>query len=276
MQLMSGRSKPSVRHHAVGDDLSLAGGEAAKDRCSFVDCCRAVEVFSAHASLNELVTDVDAVADAARERDGLAALAVFVPVGDDVADELIVVHALGELGLDVVALLGAHAAQIGIDRRVDARPDEVALLDQIRHLRTLNHTPEDAAETATVTTTWRCGQSEDDGVGIRLDDLLVGHGTGVVGLVDDQEIGQRHQHAGGPDRACVQRLDARDLHRCRRPQLLLVAGLDDAVRHAASGQLVRSLVHDLSAVGDDQHAAGAAGDDSGGDDGLAGAGRRDQ
>ena len=43
-----------------------------------------------------------AVATLTRERDGLPALAELVPVGDDVADELSVVHALGELALDVV------------------------------------------------------------------------------------------------------------------------------------------------------------------------------
>jgi hypothetical protein len=80
MQTMSGQ------HHAIGDDLGLAGGEAAKDSCALVERCRAIEVLGAHASLHELVADVDAVADAASESDGLAVLAIFEPVRDDVAD----------------------------------------------------------------------------------------------------------------------------------------------------------------------------------------------
>jgi hypothetical protein len=210
---------------------------------------------------HEFVADVDAVADAAGEGHGLAALAILEPVRDDVADELVPIHALGELGLDVVAGLRLDAAQIRIDWRVDPRLHQVPLLDEVGDLRALDHRVEDAAEPATIATAWCCGESKNDRVGICLDDLLIGHGPGVVGLVDDQEIGERHEHNARPDRARMQRLDRGDLHRSHRPQLLLVARLDDAVRDAASGQLVRSLVHDLTPVGDHEHATGASGDD---------------
>src|SRR5262252_6761281 len=43
---------------------------------------------------------------------------------------------------------------------------------------------------------------------------------------------------------------------------------------AASGQLVGGLVHDLTPVGDHQHATAASGNDGRRNDGLAGAGRR--
>src|SRR4029077_18469228 len=110
----------------------------------------------AHASLNELVADVDAVADAAGEGDDLAALAILEPVGDDVADELVPIHPLGELGLDIVAGLRPDAAQIRLDWRVYSRLHQVPLLDEIGDLRALDHGLEDAAETAAVAAAWRC------------------------------------------------------------------------------------------------------------------------
>ena len=54
----------------------------------------------------------------------------------------------------------------------------------------------------------------------------------LLRLVNDEEVSERHEHGARPDRARMQRLDARDLHRSHRPQFLLVAGLDDAVRDA--------------------------------------------
>src|SRR5262249_33640397 len=109
------------------------------------------------ARLNEFVSDVDAVADAAGEGDSLAVLAVLEPVRDDVADELVPIHALGELGLDIVAGLSPDAAQIGIDRRVHPGLHQIPLLDQVGHLWALDHGLEDAAETTAVTTAWCCG-----------------------------------------------------------------------------------------------------------------------
>ena len=56
--------------------------------------------------------------DIDREGDRLSALGVLVPVGDDVADELRPVHAIGELALDVIADARFDAFQVRIDRRV--------------------------------------------------------------------------------------------------------------------------------------------------------------
>jgi hypothetical protein len=174
---------------AVADDLGVAGCEPRQDDLALVLGRGAVEVFGAHASLNELIADVDAVTDAAGKCDSAPALAVLVPVRDDVADELVAIHPLGKLRLDIVTGLRPDAAQIWIDRRIDARPDEVALLDQVGDLRAFDHALEDAAEPSIIATARRCGQSEHDGVGICLDHLLVRHRAGVVRLVNDQEIG---------------------------------------------------------------------------------------
>src|SRR6516225_778465 len=59
------------------------------------------------------------------------ALAELMPMLDDIADELRPIHALGELGFDVVALAGFHAPQVRIDRRVDPRADQISLFDQL-------------------------------------------------------------------------------------------------------------------------------------------------
>ena len=148
------------QHHAIGDELDLAGCQPRERRVALGLRRAAVDVLGAHAGFHELVAQMDRVRDVDREGDGLPPLAEFVPVGDDVADQLRPVHALGELGLDVVAVARADATQIGIDRRIDARPHQVALLDQLGDLRAFDQFLEDAAEPAPVAPAWRCGQAE--------------------------------------------------------------------------------------------------------------------
>ena len=87
-------------------------------------------------------------------------------------------------GLDIVAVARAHAAEIGIDRRVGARRHQEAEPDQVRHLRTLDHRLEDAAEPAPVAAAWRGREAEQHRVGIGRDDLPVGLRRGVVALID--------------------------------------------------------------------------------------------
>ena len=91
------------QHHAIGDDLDLAGRQARQRRIALGLRRGAVDVLGAHAGLDELVAEMDRVRDVDREADGLSALAVFVPVRDDVADQLRPIHALGELAFDVIA-----------------------------------------------------------------------------------------------------------------------------------------------------------------------------
>ena len=58
-------------------------------------------------------------ADAAGEDDGRPALSDLIPVRDNVAHELVVVHTALKLPDRIVARLGFNAAQIRIDRRID-------------------------------------------------------------------------------------------------------------------------------------------------------------
>ena len=63
------------QHHAVADDLGFPAGEPRQDGVALVLLGLAVEVLGAHAGAHELVTQMHAVRDVDRERDGLAALA---------------------------------------------------------------------------------------------------------------------------------------------------------------------------------------------------------
>jgi hypothetical protein len=87
--------------------------------------------------------------------------------------------------------------------------------------------------------------------GVRRWALYLSHwqSAGMMRLVDDDKIRERHGHGARPDRARVQRLDRGDLRHSQRPQFLFVTGLDDAMSHAGGGELVGSLLDDLAAMG---------------------------
>ena len=76
-------------------------------------------MFGLDAGFLKLAADVDAVADIGGEHHGLAALGQAVPVGNDVADELRPVHALGEFAFNVVAGMGVDAFEVRRGRRID-------------------------------------------------------------------------------------------------------------------------------------------------------------
>ena len=230
--------------------------------------------------LDELVADVDAVRDVDGEGDGLPALAVLVPVRDDVADQLRPIHAIGELGLDVVAVTRAHAAQIGIDRRIDARRHQDSRARSASgDLRAFDHRLEDAAEPAPVAAAWRCGQAEQHRVGIGVDDLAIGLRRRVVASSITSRSARRQIHrfrcAGC---APMQGLDRGDLHQFQRPRLN--AGLMmpcDRCRARAACRLVCVMISRRCASTSTRFCARVVGvDDVGADDGLAAAGRRHQ
>src|SRR5262249_40265873 len=109
-------------HHAIGDDLGLAGRESIQDGLALANRCCSVQVLSADTGLDKFVADMARVLDADREADGSPALAVFQPVLDNVADQRVGVHPALKLTDDVVALLRPHAAEVGIDRGIDQPP----------------------------------------------------------------------------------------------------------------------------------------------------------
>ena len=56
--------------------------------------------------------------DVNAEHQSLPALAVLVPVADDIADQIVAVHPVGKLIDGVIALPGLDALQIRLGRRV--------------------------------------------------------------------------------------------------------------------------------------------------------------
>ena len=98
----------------------------------------------------------------------LPTFAKLVPVGDDVADQLRAIHALGQLSLVVIAGLDANAFEIGSGWRIAARVNEELLLDERRHLRSFDDHVEDPAESTAVAAAGRRGGAEDDRVRIGL------------------------------------------------------------------------------------------------------------
>ena len=121
------------------------------------------------------------------------------------------------------------ALEIGIDRRIDARLDQIALLDQFGDLRAFDDGFEDAAEPAPVAAARRGGQAEQDRVRIGVDDLAIGLAGQWCASSIHQQIGGRQVHASRLDGAPMQGLDRCDLHAFERSRR--EAGLDDAVRN---------------------------------------------
>jgi len=80
------------QHHARAHDVDVSGRETRKRRVTLRLGCRAIEVLSADAGDDELVAQVDRVLDVDREGDRLPALAELMPMTDDVADELRLIH----------------------------------------------------------------------------------------------------------------------------------------------------------------------------------------
>ena len=56
-----------------------------------------------------------------------SAFAVFMPMRDDITDEIVTIHPLGELRFDVVASFHPYTFKIDIPRGVHAGSNEVAL-----------------------------------------------------------------------------------------------------------------------------------------------------
>ena len=120
----------------------------------------AIDVLGFDAGFEELIPEMDRVRHPDGEHYGGAVLSESIPVADNVAHELVGIHTALKLPDRIVTGLGFYAAEIGIDRRIAERRHEIALLDQVRHLRSLDDSVEDAAEAAPVSTAGCSGQTE--------------------------------------------------------------------------------------------------------------------
>src|SRR5580704_790777 len=181
----------------------------------------------AYAGFCEFVADVQRVLNIDGEAYGFALLTVPVPMADDVADQIGAVHPFGKLRLDIIADAGFNTFQIRLDRSKHASSDQIFLFDELGDLRALDDDIEDAAQPTAVTAAWCGGQSYQHRLRIGVDDLAVGTGRAMVGLVDDEQVCRWQLHAIGPHSAGPEGLDRRDLHRLSLPAHK--TGLDDAV-----------------------------------------------
>ena len=132
-QPTSGMIPAFGEHHAVGNEFDFARLPAARAShrvrlwVSSRRCVRRARRTCTNSSrMWTEWRDVDG------EADGLSAFAEFVPVGNDVADQLRAIHPLGELLFVIIAGDGADAFEIWINRRIDARADQIAFARSVR------------------------------------------------------------------------------------------------------------------------------------------------
>ena len=95
MQPIAGRSKPSVNTMQLLTSSVSPEAKPGKDRVPVVLGCRAIHMLGLDAGFHEFVADVNAVRDIDTEHQGFPALAMLVPVTDDVADQVVAVHPIG-------------------------------------------------------------------------------------------------------------------------------------------------------------------------------------
>ena len=107
-------------------------------------------MFGADSGLYEFIAQINRMGDADGEANGLPAFGKFVPVGNDVADQLRAIHPVGQLLFVIVAGDGSDAFQVWVNRRIDARTDKIASRDQVGDLRTLDQRFEEAYSSAAV------------------------------------------------------------------------------------------------------------------------------
>ena len=180
-----------------------------------------------------------------------------------------IISGMGELHLEIIvdsliALAGVDANfgnklytgvfhRCGRGGRIDVRPDEVSLRDQLGDLRAQDQCLEDFAQAFPVLPAGRRREAQHDRVGVGRNHIEVGFGGAVVRLVDDQAVSRRHLHLRAPDRSRVERLDARYLH--RQLGTGLEARLNDTRLDAGGRQFRHRLRDDLAAMRDNEDLA---------------------
>ena len=141
-----------------------------------------------NAGFDEFVLHVDAVCNVDTEHQSLPTLAIFVPVGNDVADQIITVHPIGKLVDDIIALPGLDAFQIRIGRGVVDRRHQILLLYQLRYLWTFDDFAKVIAQPAPIRPTWCCARTEEACVRIRFQNHAPSSSGYVMRFVDDDHM----------------------------------------------------------------------------------------
>ena len=114
MQPIAGRSNPSVSTMQLQTTFGLAGCQPCKDRIPLGLGCAAVDVLGATPDFTNSSLTCTRVRDVDAKHQRLSALAKLVPIADDIADEIVAVHAVGELTDDIIALARFDALRSGL------------------------------------------------------------------------------------------------------------------------------------------------------------------
>ena len=231
-----------------------------------------------HTRLDELIRDVPGMGDRGREDNRLASFRQAMPVGDDIADELRPVHAGGELVFDIVAGPDLDALKVGRGRRIDHGRHQKAQVNELTDSGALDHRVKHVAQASAIAPARRCGQPDDCGAWVGIEQLPIGAGPDPVRLVDNQQICPGQIKLRAADCASMDCLNAADLD----GRIVIAAGIvgkDRARPEAGAIELPISLVDELATVR--HHQGGFAlcngpGNQGRGNDGLAGAGRSDE
>ena len=138
---------PALRqHHAVDDNLDAAVRQPRQDRIALLDRRRTVQVLRPYAARSEFVPKMHRMCDTACEYDRTATLGQSMPMRDDVADKLLIVHPVGELLLDVIPALDARRrTNPAATAHPDPNRNEMAAGDQFGDGRALNNGLEDVS-----------------------------------------------------------------------------------------------------------------------------------
>ena len=109
-QPTSGISQPSVNTMQLVTRSRSPTSKPLEDLIAFALGCAAIDVLRPDALANEFVAQMDRMLDIYGEYDGFLPHSVLEPVPDDIADQLRLIHTLGELALlHVVTSAGMHA-----------------------------------------------------------------------------------------------------------------------------------------------------------------------
>ena len=152
------------------------------------------------------------MADARCKHDGRAALGEPVPVAYDIADQLALIHALDKLSLDVIPALDANPGQIWPRGRIDDGWNKEPALYQLCDRRPFNQYLEGIAETAPIAPARRCGNPDDDGIRVGIQQIAVCARRGMMRLIDKDDLSLGQLNYRGPDRPAMRGPNRGDLH----------------------------------------------------------------
>jgi hypothetical protein len=110
---------------------------------------------------------------------------------NNVADQLGLIHALGELRFDVIAALDSDTFQIRPHWRIDFSARKVATSGQVGDRGAFDERVKNIPEATAICPAWCRGQPQNDRIRVGLDEPHICASAHVMCLVEDQQVGRR-------------------------------------------------------------------------------------